>query len=76
MVNLEALRRHLVDMHNFTLDIDIVSQTPIAHGVEILLAPHNARVAQSLDRAFVAHPAQLKRETGWEMTTTKLNNGQ
>ena len=72
-VNLEALRQHLADMRNFTLDIDVVSQTPIANGVEIILVPHNSRVSQSLDRAFSAHPAQLKRETGWDMKTYKLN---
>jgi len=72
-VNMEALRQHLVDMNNFTVNIDIVQQTPIKNGVEIILHPHNKRVAESLKRMFAAHPAQLKNETGWDMKIVDLN---
>lgn len=71
-VNMEALRQHLVDMNNFTVNIDINRQTPIKNGVEVILAPHNARVVESLKRMFAAHPAQLKSETGWDMKIVDL----
>lgn len=70
-VNMEALRQHLVDMRNFTQNVDVVSQTPVANGLEVILQPFDARVSESLDRVFAAHPAQLKRETGLDMRTEK-----
>lgn len=73
-VNMEALRQHLVDMKNFTMDVDIISKKPINAGVQVVLEPHNQRVRESLDRVFSAHPAQLKKETGWDMKIQKLNN--
>lgn len=72
-VNMEALRQHLADMRNLTLGIEIVRQTPLKNGLEIILKPHNPRVSESLDRVFAAHPAQLRKETGWEMKTRKQN---
>lgn len=70
-VNLEALRAHLVDMNNMTLRVTVLTQQPIANGVEITVAPESAQVAASLDRVFAAHPAQLEAETGWKMSTQK-----
>lgn len=72
-VNLEALRTHLVDMNNMTLNVTVLAQKPIADGVEITVAPNSAQVAASLDRVFAAHPAQLEAETGWKMTVQKEN---
>ena len=31
-VNLEALRQHLADMQNFTINVDVLSQRPIEIG--------------------------------------------
>jgi hypothetical protein len=70
-VNLEALREHLVDMNNMTLRVTVLTQQPIANGVEITVAPESAQVAASLDRVFAAHPPQLEAETGWKMSTQK-----
>jgi len=70
-VNLEALREHLVDMNNMTLNVTVMSQKPIDSGVEILVMPDSARAAGSLDRVLAAHPAQLEMETGWKMTVRK-----
>ena len=66
-VNLEALRQHLADMRNFTLDIEVLEQTPIPNGVRAVVSPNNKRVSESLTRVFAAHPAQLEIETGWKM---------
>ena len=70
-VNIEALRQHLIDMENFTVNIEILSQVNIEHGVEIVLKPTIAQAEASLDRAFAAHPAMLKQEVGWIMNADK-----
>jgi hypothetical protein len=70
-VNLEALRQHLVDMQNFTLHVEVLSQTPVAQGMKAEVRPTTTRSEASLERVFAAHPAQLKRETGWEMHVAK-----
>jgi hypothetical protein len=70
-VNLEALRQHLVDMQNFTLHVEVLSQTPIAQGMQAVVRPTTMRAEASLERVFAAHPAQLKSETGWEMHVAK-----
>lgn len=70
-VNLEALRQHLIDMHNMTLNVTVLSQKPVDNGVEVLVAPDSAGAGASLGRVFAAHPAQLERETGWKMTVRK-----
>lgn len=73
-VNLEALRQHLVDMHNMTLHVTVLYQKPFDNGLEILVMPDSAKAGASLDRVFAAHPAQLERETGWKMTVRKKND--
>jgi hypothetical protein len=70
-VNLEALRQHLVDMQNFTLHVEVLSQTPIAQGTKAEVRPTTKGSEASLKRVFAAHPAQLKRETGWDMHVAK-----
>jgi hypothetical protein len=70
-VNLEALREHLVDMNNMTLNVTVLAQQPVTNGVAITVVPDSARVAASLDRVFAAHPAMLQAETGWKMTVRK-----
>jgi hypothetical protein len=70
-VNLEALRQHLVDMHNFTMHVEVVSQTPIERGMEVVVRPTMQAAEASMDRVFAAHPTQLKRETGWDMHVAK-----
>lgn len=70
-VNLEALRQHLVDMQNFTLHVEVLSQTPITQGMKAVVRPTTARSEMSLERVFAAHPAQLKQETGWDMYVIK-----
>lgn len=74
-VNLEALRQHLVDMHNFTLNVEVRAQKPIDGGVEFTVEPTTPGAAPSLMRLFSAHPAVLKQESGWTMTATKNPDG-
>lgn len=70
-VDLEALRRHLVDMDNFTLHVEVVEQKPVEGGVEFTVKPATPEAAGSLKRLFAAHPAILKQESGWDMQVQK-----
>ena len=72
-VNLEALRQHLRDMFEYSYNVDVVSQQPIAQGVKILVKPVTSRADQALDKVLAAHPMMLKMETGWTMQTLKQN---
>jgi hypothetical protein len=74
-VNLEALRQHLVDMRNFTLDVEVTSQQPIDNGVTFTVKATTPGAAASLDRLFSAHPTVLKQESGWDMTSKKNKDG-
>lgn len=74
-VNLEALRQHLIDMHNFTLNVEVTAQKPIDGGIEFTVKPATAGAAPSLARLFSAHPAVLKQESGWTMTAVKNADG-
>lgn len=70
-VNIEALRQHLVDMNEMTLNVEVISQIPIEQGMEAKVKPLTARSAAALERVFQAHPALLKRESGWVMQVVK-----
>jgi hypothetical protein len=72
-VNLKALRQHLVDMQNMTVNVTVLSQKPIKDGVAIRVSPNDSKTAASLARVFAAHPAMLEMETGWKMTVAKKN---
>jgi len=74
-VNLEALRLHLVDMQNFTLNVEVLAQKSIERGVEFTVKPSTAGAAASLERLFSAHPAVLKQESGWDMTAKENADG-
>jgi hypothetical protein len=70
-VNLEGLRLHLVDMHNFTINVEVLSQRPIENGFEAVIRPTTKISEASLDRVLAVHPMQMKKETGWEMKVSK-----
>jgi len=73
-VDLEALRRHLVDMRNFTLNVEVVEQTPVEHGVRVVVRPTTPDAGASLARVLMAHPAPLNQETGWNMDVGREGN--
>jgi len=66
-VNLEALREHLVDMRNMTLDVTVRSQKPIPGGVEIEVSGNGPAAEASLGGVLADHPTQLAMESGWTM---------
>ena len=74
-VNLEALRQHLIDMRNFTLNVKVIKQKPINGGVMFTVKATTPGTKGSLARLFSAHPAILKQESGWTMTAKKNKDG-
>jgi hypothetical protein len=73
-VNMEALREHLVDMENFTINVDVLSQKPVKKGMVAVVRPTTKRSEASLERVFAAHPMQLKKEIGWDMLVEKKDD--
>jgi hypothetical protein len=74
-VNLEALRQHLIDMRNFTLNVAVTAQQAIDNGVTFTVKATTPGAAASLERLFSAHPAILKQESGWDMRATQNQDG-
>ncbi len=72
-VNIEALRLHLIEMQDMTLNVT-VEQQPISLGFLAVITPTTNRALQSMSQVLSAHPAQMKEETGWDMVVTN-NNG-
>jgi len=72
-VNIEALRLHLVEMQDMTLNVN-VTQTRIDNGFKAVVTPTTSRSVRSVAKVLSAHPAQMKIETGWDMQVQN-NNG-
>ena len=66
-VNFEALRSHLSDMQDMTLNIEVISQKPIKNGLVSVIKPTTARSKVSLKRVFSAHPRMLAMESSFKM---------
>ena len=73
VVNIEALRSHLVAMQDMTLNVT-VEQQPINLGFIAVVTPTTNRALESMTQVLSAHPSQMKNETGWDMAVT-YNNG-
>ncbi|MGB8705896.1 MAG: hypothetical protein WCD31_12785 [Gillisia sp.] len=69
-VNIEALRQHLLDMKAFTEEVEVISQTPVENGTQILVKPQSPRADEALKRLFKMHPMMLKKEKNWDMEVT------
>jgi len=72
-VNIEALRTHLIDMYDMTMNVEVVSQKNIQDGSEVIIKAITSRAEKALERVFMAHPSQLKKETGWTMKAELKN---
>jgi len=66
-VDLEALRQHLLDMRDMTLNVVVESHEPVPDGARSVVRPTTERAAEALTRIFQGHPHQLMMETGWTM---------
>lgn len=67
-VDLEALRRHLIDMANMTLKAEVVSQEAIPGGARIAVRGVDPEAHASIGRALRAHARMIEVERGWTMT--------
>ncbi|SFV77742.1 hypothetical protein MNB_SUP05-4-898 [hydrothermal vent metagenome] len=65
-VNIEALRLHLVEMQDMTINVD-VKQQDINNGFQAVVTPTTNRAVKSITRVLSGHPVQMKAETGWDM---------
>lgn len=73
-VNLEALRAHLIEMQDMTLNVEVIAQTPINNGFVTLIKPTTERARTSMQKVFVVHPKMLVQENGYSMTVITKNN--
>ena len=73
VVNIEAVRSHLVEMQDMTLNVT-VEQEPINLGFMAVITPTTNRALESMIQVLSVHPSQMKIETDWDMTVTN-NNG-
>lgn len=67
-VDVDRLRRHLIDMQHVALHVAVKEKAPIDGGVRIRARPTTDAARASLGRVLDAHPHMLKQETGWTMS--------
>lgn len=66
-VNVDRLRRHLLDMHHAAVDVVLEDKSSIERGVRLRVRPTTDEARASLARILEAHPMMLKQEAGWTM---------
>lgn len=64
-VNLEALRKHLIQMEDMTFNVNVLEQSHIKDGLKIRVMPTTKRSSSSLKDIMQAHPRMLKMESGF-----------
>ena len=72
-VDLEALRQHLIDMNDVTLQAEVAAK-PIDGGLEITVAG-TGRTLAAIQRMVPAHAAEIDGLNGWSAKTRPLGNG-
>lgn len=72
-VDIEALRRHLIDMNRVTLEADAAA-TPVDGGLEIAVTGSDRTLA-SIQRMVPAHAHEIDGVNGWAAKTAPLPNG-
>ena len=72
-VNIEALRRHLVDMDNVTMR-SLITTRPVEGGFAADVTGEG-EVAASIGRILTAHVAQMASETGLKGTAVPIDGG-
>lgn len=74
-VDLEALRRHLVDMDRFTLEAEVVEREAIPGGLRVTVRGTTPEADASIRRALHAHAPMLEAESGWTATVEDASDG-
>lgn len=72
-VDLEALRRHLIDMNEVTLNADAAGRQ-VEGGLEIAVTG-SGRTLAAIQRMLTAHARELDRLNGWSARTAPLPDG-
>jgi hypothetical protein len=74
-VNLEALRQHLIDMNEVTLNAAVTTK-PIDSGIEATVTG-KGRTVEAIQRMVRAHAQEIERThlNGWRAKTEQLPNG-
>ena len=72
-VDLEALRQHLIEMNDVTLQANAASK-PIDGGLEIAVTG-TGRTLAAIQRMIPAHAAEINGLNGWSAKTQPLGNG-
>jgi hypothetical protein len=72
-VNIEALRQHLIDMNNVTLDAKVTSE-PVEGGMRFDVTGEGA-VRDSIRRMVTAHAATINGADGWTFEVKDIDGG-
>jgi hypothetical protein len=72
-IDLEALRQHLIDMNDVTLQADVASK-PVEGGLEIAVTG-SGRTLPAIRRMVPAHASEINGLNGWSAKTAPLDNG-
>src|SRR6266540_5718608 len=72
-VDLEALRQHLIDMNDVTLQADVATK-PVDGGLEVAVTG-SGRTLAAIQRMVPAHAAEINGLNGWSAKTAPLDNG-
>jgi hypothetical protein len=72
-VDLEALRQHLIDMNDVTLQADVASK-PVDGGLEVAVTG-SGRTLAAIQRMVPAHAAEINGLNGWSAKTAPLDKG-
>jgi hypothetical protein len=72
-IDLEALRQHLIDMNDVTLQADVVTK-PVDGGLEMAVTG-SGRTLAAIRRMVPAHAGEIDGRNGWTAKTARLDNG-
>lgn len=74
-VDLEGLRRHLADMHRFTLQAEVVGRREVEGGLETTVRGATPEADAAVRGAVQAHAPFLAEETGWDVSVEETEDG-
>jgi hypothetical protein len=72
-VDLEALRQHLIDMNEVTLEAEVAAKA-IDGGIEVAVTG-SGRTLAAIQRMVTAHAREIDGQNGWRAMTAALPDG-
>jgi hypothetical protein len=72
-VNLEALRLHLVEMQDITINVNVAEKN-VESGFEAIIMPISRRALRAVGNVLQNHKSMLESETGWHMEVIKTED--